>query len=140
MKDGDSLPPIICHRCVYKLDALHNFREASRKSDVILKKYLDYAKQLSSPDELVNFFFFWSYFFSSFYTRFSFYFIYLLQCIALNIFLILHLTHMHNYTRAYCDKISASFSFLILSGIPWAHYIIYLHLSLVYALCTDFNF
>ncbi|XP_074099481.1 uncharacterized protein LOC141527744 isoform X2 [Cotesia typhae] len=50
VKDGDSLPPIICHRCVYKLDVLHNFREVSRKSDVILKQYLDYAKQLSSPD------------------------------------------------------------------------------------------
>ncbi|XP_011497247.1 PREDICTED: box A-binding factor-like [Ceratosolen solmsi marchali] len=52
VKDGDSLPPIICHRCVYKLDVLHNFREVSRKSDVILKQYLDYAKQLSSQDEL----------------------------------------------------------------------------------------
>ncbi|XP_003425585.1 box A-binding factor [Nasonia vitripennis] len=47
VKDGDSLPPIICHRCVYKLDVLHNFREVSRKSDVILKQYLDYAKQFS---------------------------------------------------------------------------------------------
>ncbi|XP_015595384.1 uncharacterized protein LOC107267792 isoform X2 [Cephus cinctus] len=51
VKDGDSLPPIICHRCVYKLDILHNFREVSRKSDVILKQYLDYAKQLSSQDD-----------------------------------------------------------------------------------------
>ncbi|XP_063995597.1 GATA zinc finger domain-containing protein 11-like isoform X1 [Diachasmimorpha longicaudata] len=50
VNDGDSMPPIICHRCVYKLDILHNFREMSRKSDVILKQYLDYAKQLSSPD------------------------------------------------------------------------------------------
>ncbi|XP_034935320.1 GATA-type transcription factor sreA-like isoform X2 [Chelonus insularis] len=50
VKDGDSLPPIICHRCVYKLDVLHNFREVSRKSDIILKQYLDYAKQLSSSD------------------------------------------------------------------------------------------
>ncbi|XP_015111316.1 GATA zinc finger domain-containing protein 21 isoform X2 [Diachasma alloeum] len=50
VNDGDSMPPIICHRCVYKLDVLHNFREVSRKSDVILKQYLDYAKQLSSPD------------------------------------------------------------------------------------------
>ncbi|KAK2574951.1 hypothetical protein KPH14_008714 [Odynerus spinipes] len=50
VKDGDSLPPIICHRCVYKLDVLHNFREVSHKSDVILKQYLDYAKQLSSND------------------------------------------------------------------------------------------
>ncbi|XP_011310283.1 uncharacterized protein [Fopius arisanus] len=50
VNDGDSLPPIICHRCVYKLDVLHNFREVSRKSDVILKQYLDYAKQLSSAD------------------------------------------------------------------------------------------
>ncbi|XP_012271783.1 uncharacterized protein LOC105695085 [Orussus abietinus] len=51
VKDGDSLPPIICHRCVYKLDVLHNFREVSRKSDVILKQYLDYAKQLSSQSD-----------------------------------------------------------------------------------------
>ncbi|XP_003485118.1 transcription factor stalky-like isoform X1 [Bombus vosnesenskii] len=51
VKDGDSLPPIICHRCVYKLDVLHNFREVSHKSDVILKQYLDYAKQLSSHDD-----------------------------------------------------------------------------------------
>lgn len=53
VKDGDSLPPIICHRCVYKLDVLHNFREVSHKSDVILKQYLDYAKQLSSHDDQV---------------------------------------------------------------------------------------
>ncbi|XP_066601370.1 uncharacterized protein [Prorops nasuta] len=52
VKDDDSLPPIICHRCVYKLDVLHNFREVSHKSDVILKQYLDYAKQLSSQDDL----------------------------------------------------------------------------------------
>ncbi|KAG7210428.1 hypothetical protein KM043_011960 [Ampulex compressa] len=51
VKDGDSLPPIICHRCVYKLDVLHNFREVSHKSDIILKQYLDYAKQLSSHDD-----------------------------------------------------------------------------------------
>ncbi|XP_072766306.1 uncharacterized protein [Anoplolepis gracilipes] len=51
VKDGDTLPSIICHRCVYKLDLLHNFREVSQKSDIILKQYLDYAKQLSSPDE-----------------------------------------------------------------------------------------
>ncbi|XP_043283394.1 transcriptional regulatory protein GAT1-like isoform X2 [Venturia canescens] len=50
VKDGDCLPPIICHRCVYKLDILHNFREVSRKSDIILKQYLDCAKQLSSQD------------------------------------------------------------------------------------------
>ncbi|XP_076235230.1 uncharacterized protein LOC143179766 [Calliopsis andreniformis] len=55
VKDGDSLPPIICHRCVYKLDVLHNFREVSHKSDVILKQYLDYAKQLSSQDEQTSF-------------------------------------------------------------------------------------
>lgn len=53
VKDGDSLPPIICHRCVYKLDVLHNFREVSRKSDVILKQYLDYANQISSQEEQV---------------------------------------------------------------------------------------
>ncbi|XP_032683129.1 uncharacterized protein LOC116849761 isoform X2 [Odontomachus brunneus] len=51
VKDGDSLPTFICHRCVYKLDALCNFREVSHKSDIILKQYLDYAKQLSSHDE-----------------------------------------------------------------------------------------
>ncbi|XP_046737425.1 uncharacterized protein LOC124406097 isoform X1 [Diprion similis] len=51
VNDGDSLPPIICHRCVYKLDVLHNFREVSRKSDVILKQYLDYAMQLSNGDQ-----------------------------------------------------------------------------------------
>ncbi|XP_012171655.2 transcription factor stalky isoform X2 [Bombus terrestris] len=55
VKDGDSLPPIICHRCVYKLDVLHNFREVSHKSDVILKQYLDYAKQLSSHDDQKSF-------------------------------------------------------------------------------------
>lgn len=53
VKDGDTLPSIICHRCVYKLDVLHNFREVSQKSDIILKQYLDYAKQLSSLDEQV---------------------------------------------------------------------------------------
>lgn len=51
VKDGDSLPTNICHRCVSKLDVLHTFREVSQKSDILLKQYLDYAKQLSSPDE-----------------------------------------------------------------------------------------
>ncbi|XP_058796252.1 putative uncharacterized protein DDB_G0279653 isoform X2 [Phymastichus coffea] len=54
VEDGDSLPPIICHRCVYKLDVLHNFREVSRKSDVILKQYIDYAKQLSGEESMKN--------------------------------------------------------------------------------------
>lgn len=55
VKDGDFLPPILCQRCVHKLDILHNFREISHKSDVILKQYLDYAKQLSSHNEQVLF-------------------------------------------------------------------------------------
>ena len=58
VKDGDSLPSIVCRTCKYKLDVLHNFREVSQKSDAILKQYLDYAKQLSSLDEQVNHFIF----------------------------------------------------------------------------------
>lgn len=45
---SDSLPPSICHRCVYKLDVLHDFREVSRKSEVILKQYLSYTEQLKN--------------------------------------------------------------------------------------------
>lgn len=49
----DTLPSSICHRCVYKLDALHDFREGSRRSDTILKHYLSYMDQIqrtpSSP-------------------------------------------------------------------------------------------
>lgn len=45
---SDSLPPSICHRCVYKLDVLHDFREVSRKSEVILKQYLSYTDQLKN--------------------------------------------------------------------------------------------
>ncbi|XP_044008984.1 transcription factor elt-2-like isoform X2 [Aphidius gifuensis] len=55
VNNGDNLPPIICHRCVYKLDVLHNFREVSNKSDVILKQYLEYAKQFSTPDNQENY-------------------------------------------------------------------------------------
>ncbi|KAL0278654.1 UNVERIFIED_CONTAM: hypothetical protein PYX00_000411 [Menopon gallinae] len=45
---SDSLPASICHRCVYKLDVLHDFREVSKKSEVILKQYLNYADQLKN--------------------------------------------------------------------------------------------
>ncbi|KAK6623884.1 hypothetical protein RUM44_010740 [Polyplax serrata] len=45
---SDSLPPSICHRCVYKLDVLHDFREVSKKSEVILKQYLSYTDQLKN--------------------------------------------------------------------------------------------
>ncbi|XP_011634536.1 transcription factor gaf1 [Pogonomyrmex barbatus] len=51
VKDDDPLPPIICQQCVYKLNMLHDFREESQKSDLLLKQYLDYTKQLSSHDE-----------------------------------------------------------------------------------------
>lgn len=47
VSDRDLLPPSICHRCVYKLDVLYDFREVSRKSDVILKQYLSYTEQLA---------------------------------------------------------------------------------------------
>ncbi|XP_014489548.1 PREDICTED: transcription factor stalky-like isoform X2 [Dinoponera quadriceps] len=55
VKDGDSLPPSLCHRCVSKLDTLHSFREASHKSDIILKQYLDYAKKLSHDEQIKSF-------------------------------------------------------------------------------------
>lgn len=45
---SDSLPASICHRCVYKLDVLHDFREVSKKSEVILKQYLNYTDQLKN--------------------------------------------------------------------------------------------
>lgn len=48
VSERDLLPPSICHRCVYKLDVLYDFREVSRKSDVILKQYLSYTEHLSS--------------------------------------------------------------------------------------------
>ncbi|GLH10698.1 GATA-binding factor A [Gryllus bimaculatus] len=48
VSERDLLPPSICHRCVYKLDVLYDFREVSRKSDVILKQYLSYTEHLSA--------------------------------------------------------------------------------------------
>lgn len=51
VKDGDSLPPIICQQCICKLNMLDNFREVSQKSDVLLKQYLDFIKQQSSNDD-----------------------------------------------------------------------------------------
>ncbi|XP_059475441.1 uncharacterized protein LOC132196663 [Neocloeon triangulifer] len=47
VSEHDLLPSLICHRCVYKLDVLYDFREVSRKSDLILKQYLNYTQQLS---------------------------------------------------------------------------------------------
>ncbi|KAG8236017.1 hypothetical protein J437_LFUL015968, partial [Ladona fulva] len=44
VSEGDLLPRLICHRCVYKLDVLYDFREVSRKSDMILKQYLSYTE------------------------------------------------------------------------------------------------
>ncbi|XP_020292546.1 transcription factor stalky-like isoform X2 [Pseudomyrmex gracilis] len=55
VKHGDSLPPIICHRCVHKLDELHNFRKASQNADTVLKEYLNRAKQLASSNERESF-------------------------------------------------------------------------------------
>lgn len=50
VSEQDLLPPLVCQRCVYKLDVLHDFREGARKSDAILKQYLTYAEQESSKD------------------------------------------------------------------------------------------
>ncbi|XP_065342086.1 uncharacterized protein LOC135940897 [Cloeon dipterum] len=47
VSEHDLLPSLICHRCVYKLDVLYDFREVSRKSDLILKQYLNYTQHLS---------------------------------------------------------------------------------------------
>ncbi|KAF4519346.1 hypothetical protein B566_EDAN011352 [Ephemera danica] len=47
VNEQDLLPSLICHRCVYKLDVLYDFREVSRKSDIILKQYLNYTQQFS---------------------------------------------------------------------------------------------
>ncbi|PSN57201.1 hypothetical protein C0J52_01469 [Blattella germanica] len=51
VSDRDLLPPSICHRCVYKLDVLYDFREVSRKSDVILKQYLSYTEHLTKATQ-----------------------------------------------------------------------------------------
>lgn len=50
VSEQDLLPPLVCQRCVYKLDVLHDFREGARKSDAILKQYLNYAEQDSGKD------------------------------------------------------------------------------------------
>ncbi|KAJ9585351.1 hypothetical protein L9F63_002848 [Diploptera punctata] len=54
VSDRDLLPPSICHRCVYKLDVLYDFREVSRKSDVILKQYLSYTEHLSDETQVAT--------------------------------------------------------------------------------------
>jgi len=51
VSDRDLLPSSICHRCVYKLDVLYDFKEVSRKSDVILKQYLSYTEHLSNKSQ-----------------------------------------------------------------------------------------
>ncbi|RZF39008.1 hypothetical protein LSTR_LSTR014725 [Laodelphax striatellus] len=47
VSEQDMLPSSLCHRCVYKLDVLHEFREVSRKTDNILKQYLSRSEMLS---------------------------------------------------------------------------------------------
>ncbi|XP_071442316.1 uncharacterized protein [Hetaerina americana] len=51
VSERDLLPRLICHRCVYKLDVLYDFREVSRKSDMILKQYLSYTEQFPQPTQ-----------------------------------------------------------------------------------------
>uniref|UniRef100_A0A1B6ENQ3 Uncharacterized protein n=2 Tax=Cuerna arida TaxID=1464854 RepID=A0A1B6ENQ3_9HEMI len=53
VSEHDMLPTMICQHCTFKLDMMYEFREASRKSEMILKRYLansDYG----SSDALVS--------------------------------------------------------------------------------------
>ena len=52
VSEQDLLPPLVCQRCVYKLDVLYDFREGAKKSDAILKQYLSYAEQDTGKDQL----------------------------------------------------------------------------------------
>lgn len=46
------LPTNICEHCTYKLDMLYEFREASRKSEIILKRYLSNADYMSKDAQV----------------------------------------------------------------------------------------
>ncbi|XP_039289744.1 uncharacterized protein LOC111062578 isoform X2 [Nilaparvata lugens] len=48
--EQDMLPSSLCHRCVYKLDVLNEFREVSRKTDAILKQYLNRSEGLTHDE------------------------------------------------------------------------------------------
>lgn len=48
VSEQDMLPSNICKSCSYKLELLHEFREKSRKSEMILKQYLSNADFMSA--------------------------------------------------------------------------------------------
>ncbi|KAG8296430.1 hypothetical protein J6590_057542 [Homalodisca vitripennis] len=50
VSEHDMLPTMICQHCTFKLDMMYEFREASRKSELVLKRYL----ANSSSDALVS--------------------------------------------------------------------------------------
>ncbi|XP_054281988.1 uncharacterized protein LOC129000770 [Macrosteles quadrilineatus] len=53
--EQDMLPRNICEHCTYKLDMLYEFRETSRKSEIILKRYLSNADYMShNAQEYLN--------------------------------------------------------------------------------------
>lgn len=48
---SDSLPHIVCSRCVEKLDAFHSFKDVSHKSERILEQFLAYTNSLTGSNE-----------------------------------------------------------------------------------------
>lgn len=52
VSEKDMLPSNICNSCSYKLELLHEFREKSRKSEIILKQYLSNADFMSAEAQV----------------------------------------------------------------------------------------
>ena len=56
VSEKDMLPSNICNSCSYKLELLHEFKEKSRKSEIILKQYLSNADFMSAEAQ-VNYYY-----------------------------------------------------------------------------------
>lgn len=52
VSEQDMLPTNICEHCTFKLDMLYEFRETSRKSEMILKRYISNADFMSKDGQV----------------------------------------------------------------------------------------
>ncbi|CAB0035959.1 unnamed protein product [Trichogramma brassicae] len=48
----NKLPPVICGRCVSRLEAVEKFRLTAQKAEDLLKTYVEEAKTMNSQDEM----------------------------------------------------------------------------------------
>ncbi|XP_023314693.1 uncharacterized protein LOC106649701 isoform X2 [Trichogramma pretiosum] len=52
VSNEDQLPPVICGRCVSRLEAMEKFRLTAQKAEDSLKTYVEEAKTMNSQDEM----------------------------------------------------------------------------------------